>query len=272
MKRVLIMAGLVAAVCLFSASCGGGNKTKDQKSPNSDEAVEAAEEAVEETKAQEAKEFNLYESDFIVKYNKYAWKVAQDYSSATRNEEVDSNWDITKKGDTVTIIENSALPGIGRQTITTVMKELEGKVEITKTTQYANEKYDKLLEAGGNRVKTRMSEGYTLAQQISSWFGSEGLGQKGVFITGSGNPQYADESMETTVKKGEKMFGRATNEYSSKVKKGSLLDLGGYEISKREIYDAERTALDYIRYKSWLTLKDGKELLVYEVTDFEILN
>lgn len=269
MKRIF-MAGLVGAICLFAASCGG-NSSKAQ-AMDSEEAAEATDSEAEEVQAQEPKAFDLYSSDFIVKYNKYAWDVAQDFSSATRNEDGDGTWEITKKGDTMTVVESYLLPGVGRQTVTTVMHEVDGNVEITKTTQYANEKYDKLLDAGGNRVKTRVAQGYTLADQASSWFGSEGHGQKGVFISGSRNPQYADENMEATVSNGEKMFGRATKEYKYKVKKGSLLDLGGYEISKREIYDAERTGTDYIRYKAWLALKDGEEKLSYEVTEFEILN
>lgn len=265
-----VFACLTGVLCL-SVSCvsgnGGGSSQNDEAAVASESSVVAEEAVVKEEK----KPFNLYESDFHVKYNAYSWKTASDYSTATRNEAGDATWEITKKGDTMTIVEESNDIILGRQTVTTVFKEVDGNVEKTVTTVYANEEYNRAKKLAGTDVKTSVSEGATLNGKVESWFNTKGPGQKGTFVIGSRNPERKDDNLEATVSKGDRMFGRSTMVYDYKTKKGSVVDLAGYEMAAREIYDSERSGRDYFRYKAWLILKDGVERLTFEVTEFEIL-
>lgn len=89
---------------------------------------------------------------------------------------------------------------------------------------------------------------------------------------GSKNPQYDQEGMEVTVSKGPKMFGRATKEYKAKVEKGSLMDMAGYKLETRAIFDAQRIGMEYFRYQAFLKLANTDEFMTYEVTELEILD
>lgn len=258
MKRIITFSGLVVTICLLASACGWNNSKKQAGSES-----EEADNPAESEQVAKAEPINLFEKDFIVKYTKYGWDIASDFSGATRNEAADATWEITKKGDTMTIIENSAILNY-RQSITTVMKEADGNVEVTVT---------KSLDGGEHsNTSTRLWEGTNLAKKAESWFVSKGEGQKGAFVLGSGNPQYDSSDMDVTVTKGDKMFGRCTNVYTSKPKKGSIIESQGYNIGKRQIIDAETLGYQYVKYKAWAWFNDGEEHLTFEVTDFKILN
>lgn len=263
---------VLAAACLTFVACGGGSNQSNHDTGDSEVEASESPEPVVKAVEEEPQPFNLYESDFVVKYNAYSWKTSQDFSSATRNEENDGSWEITKIGDTMTVVEDINHLEFGRMTVTTVYKEADGNVVKTSTTVFKNEKYNAIANLIKDKVKPTVYEGKTLAQQAENWFNAKETGHKGAFVMGQSNPKYADSEKDVTVTNGDKMFGRKTLVYTSNPKKGSILDLAGYDIGGVEIYDAQRSGDDYIRYKAWLKLKDGVERLTFEVTEFEILN
>ncbi|MDO5321953.1 MAG: hypothetical protein Q4F39_06165 [Bacteroidia bacterium] len=271
MKKSVI-ACLTGILCLSTACVsgngnGGSNQDADEAAVASESSAVAEESAVKE----EIKPFNLYESDFHVKYNAYSWKTASDYSSATRNKDNDGSWEITKTGDTMTVVEDVNHLEFGRMTVTTVYKESDGNVVKTSTTVFKNQKYNAVANLVKDKVKPTVFEGSTLDKIAQNWFNAKDAGHKGAFVMGSRDPRYADSERSVTVTDGDAMFGRNTLVYKSEPKKGTILDLTGYYIGGIEIYDAQRSGDDYIRYKAWLVLKDGVERLSFEVTEFEIL-
>lgn len=230
MKKSVI-ACLTGILCLSTACVsgngnGGSNQDADESAVASESSAVTEESAVKE----EIKPFNLYESDFYVKYNAYSWKTASDYSSATRN------------------------------------KDNGGNVVKTSTTVFKNQKYNAIANLVKDKVKPTVFEGSTLDKIAQNWFNAKDAGHKGAFVMGSRDPRYADSERSVIVTDGDAMFGRNTLVYKSEPKKGTILDLTGYYIGGIEIYDAQRSGDDYIRYKAWLVLKDGVERLSFEVT------
>lgn len=270
MKRIYA-AVLLTASLIFAVSCGNGNKNKtaDTEGEAAAEVTEATAE-VNEPEETPVEIESFFNNDFNVKYKIYGYDIAADYTSATRNENKDSNWDVQKKGDTMTCIEESYLIGVGRQTITTVLKADGDNVEVTTTTVYSDPKLQQINELGGNDKRTRVKENSDINKAAEEWFYSEK--QKGIFNYGSKNPQYDQEGMEVTVSKGPKMFGRATKEYKAKVEKGSLMDMAGYKLETRAIFDAQRIGMEYFRYQAFLKLANTDEFMTYEVTELEILD
>lgn len=267
---------LITAAVLCSCQDAGSTFAKILKSLEeyaesieSDEAEDA--EKVVEDIVEEAKPIGyLHEHDFILKYTKYGYSSNTSLTQLTRNPAGDKSYEITKDGDTFTVIEHSTLDRAGRVTETKTYKQIGDNVQITSSRVCDdNPAMNEILNKIGSTTSTKVREGKTVEYFVSSWFNSSPH-DKGEFVLGSRDPRYMSEEQEVKVTDGEPMFGRTTKVYTGTTKKGGIIDMSGRSIGSIRICDAEQFGIYYVCYRS-ISVVSGQEYLAFEVTDFKIL-
>lgn len=266
---------LITAAVLCSCQNAGNTLGKLLKSleeyaesieSDEDEATEEAGEVVEEAKPIG----ELASHDFTLKFKKYGYSSNTSLTQLTRTPDSDASCEITRIGDTFTVVWHSKQDRLGWVTETTVYKQDGDNVNITSTRICDdNPTMNEVLKQLGTNGKTTVREGKTVEYFVDNWFKTKPH-NKGEFVLGSGNPKYSSEDMEVEVTDGDPMFGRPTKVYTGHTKKGSLIDLGGYSIGSVRICDAEQFGIDYICYRS-TSIINGQEYLAFEVTDFTLL-